>query len=335
MNPLAKLNIDSPEWLCQQFDLPTRRLLFRPMTADGYRRSLFLDQRLCAASDQQQIISLDDCEDALAQLPLQPATWVFHVGHCGSTYLSRMLEQLAGLLALREPMTLRAMAAFQRDLQDPLSLMDPDHFEHWLQLHARLLSRRYDGALPTLIKATSDCAPLAAPLLATHRDHRAVRVGLSLEQYLKTMLRSELRREELYHFAQSRLADLQALNLANDSRLYRLSPGELAAMCWLSVNRVLDAINGEQTLAVDFDQFLQQPETWLTTIAQFLELPASPDVVAAVARGEVSRGYSKDPSMRYDADLRAEELARSNQANRAEIEAGLTWAQTAQIQFRR
>ncbi|MFK7955878.1 MAG: hypothetical protein AB8B96_07265 [Lysobacterales bacterium] len=294
------------------------------MSRQTYRQSLFLDDRLRTVGNQQHIVSM---AQAQAQSVILPATWIFHVGHCGSTYLSRMLEQLCGLLALREPVPLRALAVFKRDLNDPLSLMAPDDFQPWLQLLAGLLVRRYDAHLATVVKATSDCAPLAQALLSTHLEHRALRVSLSLEQYLKTMLRSDLRRQELMHFAQSRLADLHAINVATDVRLYELSVGELAAMCWLSVTQVLRAIDGDNTMDVDFDQFLVQPEAGLTAVAQFLSLNADPDAIASVAGGEVAKGYSKDPSMRYNRDIRAQELAASASANAAQIDAGLRWAQ--------
>ncbi len=297
------------------------------MTRQTYQQSLFLDDRFSAAGNQQHVVSLAKVQQQLESVSVLPATWIFHVGHCGSTYLSRMLEQLGGLLALREPLPLRALAAFNRDLNDPLSLMNPVDFDQWLDVVVSLLTRRYDANLATVVKATSDCAPLAKALLATHSEHRALRVSLSLEQYLKTMLRSDLRRQELMHFAQSRLADLHAINLATEVRIYELSAGELAAMCWLSVSRVLGDMGGGHTLDVDFDQFLAQPEASLATIAEFLGLTTDPVDIEKVASGEVAKGYSKDPSMGYNGEIRAQELAASANANGDQIDAGLRWAQ--------
>ncbi|MEM6935792.1 MAG: hypothetical protein AAF552_05010, partial [Pseudomonadota bacterium] len=133
-----QVRLDTPDWFCQQLDLPTRRFLLRPMTADSYRRSLFLDDRIAAPSAEQQIVAMEACREPLAEVEVLPALWVFHHGHCGSTYLSRMLEQLSPLLALREPVTLRALAVFQRDLESPLSLMDPTDFDGHLDQQLRL-----------------------------------------------------------------------------------------------------------------------------------------------------------------------------------------------------
>ncbi|MEM9182845.1 MAG: hypothetical protein AAGB27_06775 [Pseudomonadota bacterium] len=330
-----QVRLDTPDWFCQQLDLPTRRFLLRPMTADSYRRSLFLDDRIAAPSAEQQIVAMEACREPLAEVEVLPALWVFHHGHCGSTYLSRMLEQLSPLLALREPMTLRALAVFQRDLESPLSLMDPTDFDGHLDQQLRLLTRRYEPSLPTLVKATSDCGGLAGPLLASHPEHRALRVGIPLESYLQTMLRSELRRQELYHFSQTRLADLQALGLGQSVRLYQLTPGELAAMSWLAVNRSLDAAEaeltsaapGERVLRVDFERFLAEPVTQLARIAAFYGITPSVEQLEQAARGEIAQGYSKDPAMRYDRSSRQAELEHSARENADEIQRGLRWAE--------
>ncbi len=330
-----QVRLHTPDWFCQQLDLPTRRFLLRPMTADSYRRSLFLDDRIAAPSAEQEIVAMAACREQLAELAVLPAIWVFHHGHCGSTYLSRMLEQLSPLLALREPMTLRALSVFQRDLASPLSLMDPAEFESHLDQQLRLLTRRYEPELPTLIKATSDCGGLAAPLLESHAGHLALRVGITLESYLRTMLRSELRRQELFHFAQTRLADLQALGIGQSVRLYRLSPGELAAMSWLAVNRTLDAAgnklksagSGERLLSVDFERFLADPVEQLARIAKFYGLTAGDEQIERAATGEIAQGYSKDPAMRYDRTSRQAELEHAAREHAEEIRRGLRWAE--------
>ncbi|MEM9530606.1 MAG: hypothetical protein AAGA23_06785, partial [Pseudomonadota bacterium] len=327
MTPGALPDLRQPDWFCQQIDVATAQALLCPMTPDTYRQSLFLDERMTPAASEQRVVSLAALHAALAAVPIEPASFVFHVGHCGSTLLTRLLEAAVPLLALREPVPLRALAAFQRDLDHPVSLVDPAVYPELLAGQVKLLTRRFEGGPATVIKPTSDCAPLAAPLLASHARHQALLVTLSLERYLETMLRSDLRRRELHHFAQSRLTDLHALQLAPEVRLYRLSIGELAALCWLSVLSSFHRLPPKQTFGVNFDTFLLEPEPTLAGLCASLGYRADPAAVTAAVQGSLMRGYSKDPTMAYSAQAREEELARSGQANRKEIAAGLRWAE--------
>lgn len=320
-------NLEQPDWYCQQIDVTTAQALLCPMTPASYRQSLFLDERMTPASGEQRVVALTALHAALQAWPVEQAGFIFHVGHCGSTLLTRLLEAAVPLLALREPVPLRALAAFQRDLHHPLSLVDPERFPALLTDQIKLLGRRWPAAPPTLIKPTSDCAPLAAPLLNSHPGHRALLVMISLERYLETMLRSDLRRRELHHFAQSRLADLHALDLARDARLFALSVGELAAMCWLSVRATLGTLSPAQAHWVDFDAFLKAPQPTLTGICAALGHKPEEGAIADAVAGPLLRGYSKDPTMAYSAAAREQELTRSREAYGDEIAAGLRWAE--------
>ena len=69
-----------------------------------YRDSIFMDQRLKASRPRAHVLELWSTVTALEPLlEPRPCHYLFHVGHCGSTMLSRAAEQLPGVLCLREP----------------------------------------------------------------------------------------------------------------------------------------------------------------------------------------------------------------------------------------
>ena len=44
------------------------------------------------------------------------ARWIFHIGHVGSTLISRLLGELEGVLSVREPRSLRDLTFFPADV---------------------------------------------------------------------------------------------------------------------------------------------------------------------------------------------------------------------------
>ena len=62
------------------------------------------------------------------------ARWIFHIGHVGSTLVSRLLGELAGVLAIREPRLLRDLALTPPEVAQGLRATGPE--AHVAQLRA-------------------------------------------------------------------------------------------------------------------------------------------------------------------------------------------------------
>src|SRR3546814_11181175 len=54
------------------------------------------------------------------------AQYIFHIGNVGSTLISRLLGELPGVLALREPLLLRAFAEMLGPVSPPSPWVDTD-----------------------------------------------------------------------------------------------------------------------------------------------------------------------------------------------------------------
>jgi hypothetical protein len=78
-------------------------------------------------------------------------------------------------------------------------------------------------------------------------------------------------------------------------------------------------------IAIDFGRFLANPEHVMGRIMGYLDVYHDPRFLAEVAGSPVLNRYSKAPEHAYPPRMRAQILADSRRANRAEIHQGLAW----------
>ncbi|MEM9303982.1 MAG: hypothetical protein AAGE01_17840 [Pseudomonadota bacterium] len=324
----AKAFWANARWFPQQIDLVYGRLLLLELGEANYRQSMFLDQRLAAREPAQQVVPLWELA-ATTPVGTNPRALICHVGHCGSTLVSRILQEATPALCLREPLPLQALAQVERERGDALAAVADARYEEFERFLFSALGRSFGAEQPTIIKATSNCSNLLGRFLDPAPEHRALFVSLRLEPFLATMLRSELRRQETAGFCQSRLLDLHRLLDDDSARLHDLGPGELAAMSWAgNVLWLADAEkrHADRIRAVDFETLLDAPGAELATAARFLGLSADEARLAEVF-GTTTRAYSKDPNMPYSRASRDRELEDCRQRCAEEIRQGLAWAE--------
>src|SRR4051794_23301678 len=94
-------------WLAQALDPAKGIVRFIAMDREGYRAASFLDDRMLQAPHDAQLIPWPLVEQATADELRSDARWIFHIGHVGSTLVSRLLGELPNVLAVREPRLLR------------------------------------------------------------------------------------------------------------------------------------------------------------------------------------------------------------------------------------
>ncbi len=138
---------ESPDWFCHQLDLEADRALLLRLEPAAIRAAAFLDERVLAGrSDGFRIPLATLRERAQACVGRAPHA-IFHIGHCGSTLLARVLGELPGLRVLREPLPLRTLAALYEELPQATAryrrafgddvaiihsrLTGPDRFDIW------------------------------------------------------------------------------------------------------------------------------------------------------------------------------------------------------------
>lgn len=325
-------------WHLHYLDVVQELAGFLRLEREEYRRSAFLDDRIRLRDPRAAPRALLPLESLLSFRPADPrrhgAHFIMHPGHCGSTLVSRLLDELGGVLGLREPAPLLALSTQWREQNDPLAHLSPQRYRELESVVLSLLARTFSPGERAVVKATSACCNLAERTLAFHPGTRIVWVYSGLEIYLAVMLRNRARREETRAVAQSRLLDLHRRMGDSSIRLPDLDLAQRAAMNWLASMAPAVRLQGDaRVLLCDFDCFLGDPEGGLAAVARHLGLEPDPGALARAIRGGTMARYSKDPGASYDAGRRRQELEASRRENREAIRAGMSFAESLVRRF--
>src|SRR5690242_14014422 len=141
-------------WLAQALDPSAGNVRLIAMDRESYRAASFLDDRMLQRPVDAQVMSWTAIEDAVTDELRRDARWIFHIGHVGSTLLSRLMGELTGVLAIREPRLLR-----------DLVLSPPAVRDGYLAPVAGLMSRTFGDEELACIKATSWVSEIAPELV--------------------------------------------------------------------------------------------------------------------------------------------------------------------------
>lgn len=285
----------------------------------AYRSASFLDQRLLAAGHGQSACELAVVAAAAGRLPL-PAAYLFHIGHVGSTLVSRLLGEHSGIFSLREPALLRSLAA----------RATPDPRAPGLDVTLALLGRTWRTEQRALVKVTSFVSELADTMLAAVHRPTAILMFVQPVAYLRGILAGANSRAETAQLAPMRLERLTRGLGALESGLEPRSEGERVAMSWLcemsALRRAADRF-ASQVLWVDFDVFLAEPFAGLQGIFRALGASPAANEIESLVTGALMRRYSKAPEHAYDAALRREVLLGAAREHAGEITRGAHWLQ--------
>jgi hypothetical protein len=327
MNELQESLARSPEWFPHSLDVRNDSVAFIRLTQGDYERASFLDGRILTQQTVSRVVPWQEVEASVnaAQLA-EKCAFIFHIGHVGSTLLSRLIGAHPGVFALREPMILRSLA--QPGSESP-------RFEAQLGGSLKLLSRTFNARQTPVIKATSFVSELAASLLARASLPNAVAIYVSPESYMATILGGPNSRQEAKLLTPSRLARLHRRVGHEVWRAETLSEGETLALAWaceMSALAQATKVAPERIYRVDFDRFLLDPTALLGVFTHF-GIEATAADVRAILAGPDMRRYSKAPEFAYDRALRTAVLDEARAVHGIEIKRGLAWLQRAAADF--
>jgi hypothetical protein len=313
----------SPELFPIDLHPPSDAVALIPLSRVDYEKASFLDTRL----DRRPALTpaFADLAQAAEGLPVA-CDYIFHVGHVGSTLLSRLLGTDPRVFSLREPLALRTLAQ-----GDAWSEAERDRR---LAVFLALYSRTWLAPQRALIKATSLVSEVAAVLLGLAPGARALMMTVRPETYLATILGGPNSRAELAAAAPARLARLDR-RLGRRTRLEELSEGELAAMSWaceMTALAAAEAAHPGRAAWIDFDAFLADPRAGLTRALTALHGQAPPDAVERLAASAYFQRYSKQPEYPFGPEVRRDVLAAARQEFAGEIARGLAWLDMAAAQ---
>lgn len=300
------LDLDTPGWLPLDYDPAVDRVTWLRISEAGYRAASFLDQRMLGP------------ESAIRQSPWpavpagarRDAHYIFHIGNVGSTLISRLLDELPEVFAVREPQLLRQLGP------------DAD-----FATVAALLSRTWRPEQRANVKATSFTSELAGALVQP--GSRALFLYTAPDSYLASILAGQNSWQTLAALSEIRLARLQGRCPGLTADLGAMHDGLKAALGWAcemtSLEAAAAALPAESVLWLDFDAFLAEPTRHFLAIADHFGLALAEPQARAICEGPLIRRYSKAPEYEYSPDDRRDTLADSRARHGRPIGDALGW----------
>jgi hypothetical protein len=320
----------SPELHFHSLDIERQAGLFIQMPEGAYGAASFLDGRTFTSLTVGGWIPLERIKESVLRGP-RPATplhFIFHMGHTGSTLLSRLLDETGVVQSLREPLVLREWAELHDNRGEIASLMSPDDIDAFLEIMLRLWARCRDAGQSAIVKATSTAARVAGPMMAARENAHAVYLSMDPEAYMAVILAPTTQRLDIRRNAAGRVRRLIAHLGAVPKPLYAMSTAELVAASWLTEALTRESLKkavGERLLLLDFDELLADLPTMIQRVLAHLGLPDDPKTVNRIADCGILRQYSKAPEHAYSKELRQQVIEQSRQQHRAEISEGMAF----------
>jgi len=297
-------------WLAQALDPAAGRARLIAMTREAYRAASFLDDRMLQQPVDAHLVPWTDVEAAMTDRPRSDARWIFHIGHVGSTLVSRMLGEISGVLAIREPRLLRDLA-----------LAPPEARARYISAVPKLMSRASSDDEIACVKATSFVSEIAPDLVPP--GERALLMYVTPHNYIASILAGENSVQELRMLADSRAQRMArrvgTLAVRNDA--------ELAAAAWAcemtALEAAAEAMTDRKVEWADFDRMLGDMPGELTRTATFFGFATDQTALRAIAEGPLLARYSKALEYDYSPSLRGELIAKASAFHRRDMDGAL------------
>lgn len=313
-------------------DLANDRVLVALLADADYRAASFLDQRLLTDRIGREWMGWNALPDLGPAAPRPD--FIFHIGHVGSTLVSRLHAEVGEVLPLREPMLLRTLAQVAERIDRPESLWSPELYQARLAQLLGWLGRGFGPGQRAMVKASSVITAIADDL--TGDGGRALFLYAPLPRYIETIVAGEASMAETLAQAPGRIARLAALLPDFPHALWQLPPVTRVAMSWLC-----EMASAQQTLAradprylwVDFEQVLADPAAALAAQHGHFGLTVDRARIDAAVSGPIMRQYSKAPEHGYSPDLRRELQAQAAAEHAPAIGEAIAWVEALAARY--
>lgn len=329
MGNFVPMNLQSPEIFPHAFDPCVDAVSLIRLSHADYTAASFLDDRILNPTKLRDILPWSNVESAVAATQLEErCAYVFHIGHVGSTLISRLIGSHPGAFSLREPAILRTFADLLPTAGGEASINSTNAMQIRLTGFLKLLSRTFEPGDRPVVKATSFVSEISDALLSRPSAARTVMLFVAPETYLETIFGGPNSRREAAILLSNRARRL-ARRAGIDARyLSTRSEGEAVALAWACETSALAYAArraGSRALRMNFDRFLANPTKLLAQALEHLEIAPIESAIREIVRSPQMRQYSKAPEFAYDTALRSEVLAQARATHAVEIKLGLRW----------
>ena len=297
-------------WLAQALDPAAGVVRLIAMSREAYRSASFLDDRMLQQPVDAHIVPWPEIETAIADSSRSDARWIFHIGHVGSTLISRILGEITGVLAIREPRLLRDLA-----------LIPPQVRAQYIGAVAKLMSRTFGGEEIACVKATSFVSEIASGLVPP--GERALFMFATPRNYVASILAGENSVQELRMLADSRAGRMSE----RVGTLAVRTEADLAAAAWAcemtALEAAAEAMPDRHVAWADFDRMLADMAAEFTCAASFFGFSTDDEELRVIAEGPLMMRYSKAPEYEYSPALRGELIAEARAFHQRDIDGAL------------
>ncbi|NQZ08204.1 MAG: hypothetical protein HRT35_13685 [Algicola sp.] len=224
----------------------------------------------------------------------KPAHYIFHSAFCGSTLLSRALDEPGRCLSIREPYALTQLSAFKR--ANPAYVAQWAAWPQLLKLTLYFIARGYDENEVTVIKPTNSANNLIPDLLALNTNAQALMLSTSLRQFLV----SNLKKGPSFHsFCRTLVSQLNIdTGYCDKHRIQNidaLTPLQQAALVWQMHQQQFK--QAKHTLS--FDQFMKDKPATLARCNQLFGLGLSSAQLENKLGSDIFKRHAKEQKGDY------------------------------------
>ncbi len=318
--------LGSPAEFPFRHDAARRQTQFLVLSERLYAEAAFLDERIEDSATDAFWLPDDVVFESAATLEAA-LDFVFHIGHTGSTLLSRIMDISDETFSVREPRLLRdlALAAETPPGRAPVFF---EHRDRWLTTLLRLWSRTFRSPQRVLLKTTSFVSEIGLELMAEAPASRAILLMTTPRHHLASILAGPATRHGLPAASAARVSRLRGRLGAAGAALEAHSPGEQAALGWVcevtGLERLARAFP-DRTLWLEFGAFTRDASPALQGIEGFLGRSHQPEILEDMLRSPVWGRYSKSVDVSFSPASREEMLRAAMVDHAIEIDRGLAW----------
>jgi hypothetical protein len=316
--------VASPRWFPHYYDAADDVVAFVEHDEASYRAASFLDDSALPPGAPRHPVPWSQVAALVPPDARRDVEYIFHIGHVGSTLVSRLLGELPGLLALREPVILRDFAACLTN-----GAWDPPSAAARVDTLTALLSRTFRPAQRAMVKAASSVSEIAAELVPA--GSRALLLYARPQRYIETILAGDNSRARHRDEAAARMRRLHGRSGDARRDLVAMGEGATIAAAWAcemgSLVAAADRIGRERVLWLDFDAFLADPAANLERLARFFGL--DPAAGRLLAGHPLMGRYAKALDHPFTLASREALLAEARRAHAPELAEGLAWLEAA------
>ncbi len=302
---------------------------------DEITHAPFLDRRFSKGRQMRStsFANADKLIEAKVQQGMKTPVYIFHTAFCCSTLLARALNLVDSVYSLKEPNVMLELANAHRS--GPW-VNNVSALRAGLHRSMRLIAALAPLDEVPLIKPTNAANNLLPLILESDPEAKVLILHSDLSNFLVSVLSNG---EEgrgfvrfLFNIMMHDAGWTKNMDFADQMRLTDL---QVAALVWRlqtePIRNVGKNYSEQRIRSLHVDAFLEDPADTFSSLAWFFNINFPQDAIDQVLDGPILKRDSKQEEKRYDAALRAEEMALTKKQFSADIEQTILW--TTRVPF--